>query len=203
VTQWYTQTRRNACGSSVYLNIEKCFVANCFSLKCRQTLTKLPAVKTVVPTAAQADGLCLLGNFCIYFLLQRDYHWMGTATKHPSITLHAIARNRPLSFAWCQTAPAAWYLPSRLNLAVICKLESSVWKLSNVKLKKIWKNYFWRTRENIEDAHYTKSQRLLQQFLDSLARFPLKCPIFPKPTAEQETGQAREHKEPYKNILPY
>lgn len=56
--------------------------------------------------------------------------------------------------------------------------------------------------ENTEDAHYTRSQRLLQQFLDSLACFPLKCPIFPKPAAE-ETGQAREHKEPYKNILPY
>lgn len=32
VTWWYTQTQRNVCGSGVYLNIEKCFVANNFSL---------------------------------------------------------------------------------------------------------------------------------------------------------------------------
>lgn len=30
-TQWYMQTQRNVCGSSVYLNIEKCFAANYFS----------------------------------------------------------------------------------------------------------------------------------------------------------------------------
>jgi len=31
VTRWYTSTQRNVCGSSVYLNIEKCFAANYFS----------------------------------------------------------------------------------------------------------------------------------------------------------------------------
>lgn len=86
--------KKTICDLVVYANTEKClwlgrvfeyrkmFCGKQFFFERGQTVTKLPAVQTLVPAAAQADGLCLLRNFSGDVLFQHFCCRMVMVTEH-------------------------------------------------------------------------------------------------------------------------
>lgn len=55
-TRWYTQTQRNVCGSSVHLNIEKCFAANDFSFSADKLWPNCQLLKPWCPPQSKQMG---------------------------------------------------------------------------------------------------------------------------------------------------
>lgn len=128
-TWWYMQTQRNVCGSSVYLNIEKCFAANYFSFSADKLWPSCQLLKLWYPPQSEQMG-------CICSGISQETSYFGiTAKRHYRRTVmvcnhradpHRIAdhsQEQNSSFTLClQTPPSVWPIPKwHLNLAVISK----------------------------------------------------------------------------------
>lgn len=60
--RWHMQTQGNGCGYECVFEHREMLCGKLFVFQRRQTVTKLAAAEAVVPTPAQADGLCLVGK---------------------------------------------------------------------------------------------------------------------------------------------
>lgn len=164
--------KKTICDSVVYANTEKClwlrrvfeyrkmFCGKQFFFERGQTVTKLPAVQTLVPAAAQADGLCLLRNFSGDVLLQHFCCRMVMVTEHPSITSRtadlwqSLASQEHQTFIWLPPGSCEWdYFGQQF---VICSSRGREIQLNfAIKNYKMFYNsksfeselYFW-------DAHF-------------------------------------------------